>query len=61
LKIIYTAGKNHVIADAWTRMKETTPGRGQQRPPLFNFDGEEVVAAVDEVLVKELDPVLQKL
>ncbi len=39
-------------------MKEVTPGRGPRRPPLFNFDGKEVVAAVDEVQVKELDPVL---
>ncbi len=42
-------------------MKEATPGRGPRRPPLFNFDGKEVVAAVDKKQVEELDPVLQKL
>jgi hypothetical protein len=42
-------------------MKEVTPGRGPRRPPLFNFDGKEVVAAVEKEQVEDLDPVLQEV
>jgi hypothetical protein len=47
-KLLCNQEKKNFIADAWTSMKEATPERGPRRPPPFNFDGQEIAAAVEE-------------
>jgi hypothetical protein len=60
-KLIYNPDKKNIIADAWTCVKDVTPRRGPRRPPLFNFDGKKLAAAVEKEEVDEPDPVLQEI